>query len=206
MYSRERQKPLIQVELADHLQSSSPRYSPYSSSQGSDCLRESSASLAALGRQSISDRWCCSFLPSSYSASESHRHCDKVQDAYTMRCVPQVHGIVLGERLSDSIKYASMYKVIAIVRSSTPVFSGLYGGGRGSRNLRWQPSPSPMRFGQVRVLNHKEDLYEKCFATINMRIRGRLGQCRPKIPEKLKLMPCLKPKLKTKQYRCCSPA
>lgn len=25
---------------------------------------------------------------------ESHRNCGKVQDAYTMRCVPQVHGIV----------------------------------------------------------------------------------------------------------------
>ncbi len=25
---------------------------------------------------------------------ESHRHCNKVQDAYTLRCVPQVHGIV----------------------------------------------------------------------------------------------------------------
>jgi histidine ammonia-lyase len=26
--------------------------------------------------------------------AESHRHCGKVQDAYTLRCVPQVHGIV----------------------------------------------------------------------------------------------------------------
>jgi len=26
--------------------------------------------------------------------SESHRFCDRVQDAYTLRCSPQVHGIV----------------------------------------------------------------------------------------------------------------
>ncbi|CAJ0959838.1 unnamed protein product, partial [Mesorhabditis belari] len=26
--------------------------------------------------------------------AESHRHCNRVQDAYTLRCVPQVHGIV----------------------------------------------------------------------------------------------------------------
>lgn len=26
--------------------------------------------------------------------AESHRHCGKVQDAYTLRCVPQVHGVV----------------------------------------------------------------------------------------------------------------
>lgn len=26
--------------------------------------------------------------------AESHRNCGKVQDAYTLRCVPQVHGIV----------------------------------------------------------------------------------------------------------------
>ncbi|VDK27153.1 unnamed protein product, partial [Anisakis simplex] len=26
--------------------------------------------------------------------AESHRHCGRVQDAYTLRCVPQVHGIV----------------------------------------------------------------------------------------------------------------
>ncbi|PWA24836.1 hypothetical protein CCH79_00010213 [Gambusia affinis] len=25
--------------------------------------------------------------------AESHRFCDRVQDAYTMRCCPQVHGI-----------------------------------------------------------------------------------------------------------------
>ena len=25
--------------------------------------------------------------------SESHRFCDRVQDAYTLRCCPQVHGI-----------------------------------------------------------------------------------------------------------------
>jgi histidine ammonia-lyase len=25
--------------------------------------------------------------------SESHRFCDRVQDAYTLRCTPQVHGI-----------------------------------------------------------------------------------------------------------------
>ena len=24
---------------------------------------------------------------------ESHRFCDRVQDAYTMRCTPQVHGV-----------------------------------------------------------------------------------------------------------------
>ena len=27
------------------------------------------------------------------SISESHRFCDRVQDAYTLRCCPQVHGI-----------------------------------------------------------------------------------------------------------------
>ena len=27
------------------------------------------------------------------SPSESHRFCDRVQDAYTLRCCPQVHGI-----------------------------------------------------------------------------------------------------------------
>lgn len=26
--------------------------------------------------------------------AESHRHCNRVQDAYTLRCVPQVHGVV----------------------------------------------------------------------------------------------------------------
>ena len=25
--------------------------------------------------------------------SESHRFCDRVQDAYTLRCTPQVHGV-----------------------------------------------------------------------------------------------------------------
>ena len=25
--------------------------------------------------------------------SESHRFCDRVQDAYTLRCCPQVHGV-----------------------------------------------------------------------------------------------------------------
>ncbi|XP_028398085.1 histidine ammonia-lyase-like isoform X1 [Dendronephthya gigantea] len=33
------------------------------------------------------------FYPS--KIAESHRFCDKVQDAYTLRCCPQVHGIVL---------------------------------------------------------------------------------------------------------------
>lgn len=33
--------------------------------------------------------------------AESHRHCGKVQDAYTLRCVPQVHGIV-----HDTISFA----------------------------------------------------------------------------------------------------
>ncbi|XP_053283693.1 histidine ammonia-lyase isoform X2 [Pleuronectes platessa] len=32
--------------------------------------------------------------------AESHRFCDRVQDAYTMRCCPQVHGIV-----NDTIKF-----------------------------------------------------------------------------------------------------
>uniref|UniRef100_A0A8C6MAK8 Histidine ammonia-lyase n=1 Tax=Nothobranchius furzeri TaxID=105023 RepID=A0A8C6MAK8_NOTFU len=32
--------------------------------------------------------------------SESHRFCDRVQDAYTMRCCPQVHGIA-----NDTIKF-----------------------------------------------------------------------------------------------------
>ena len=26
--------------------------------------------------------------------SEGHKNCDRVQDPYTMRCVPQIHGIV----------------------------------------------------------------------------------------------------------------
>ncbi|MBO8759803.1 aromatic amino acid lyase, partial [Staphylococcus aureus] len=26
--------------------------------------------------------------------AESHRFCDRVQDAYTLRCCPQVHGVV----------------------------------------------------------------------------------------------------------------
>ena len=26
--------------------------------------------------------------------SESHKNCSRVQDPYTMRCVPQVHGVV----------------------------------------------------------------------------------------------------------------
>ncbi|KAM7414861.1 hypothetical protein PAMA_019604 [Pampus argenteus] len=32
--------------------------------------------------------------------AESHRFCDRVQDAYTMRCCPQVHGVV-----NDTIKF-----------------------------------------------------------------------------------------------------
>ncbi|ESO05074.1 hypothetical protein HELRODRAFT_99395 [Helobdella robusta] len=32
--------------------------------------------------------------------SESHKYCDKVQDAYTLRCIPQVHGVV-----NDTIKF-----------------------------------------------------------------------------------------------------
>lgn len=34
--------------------------------------------------------------------SESHRFCDRVQDAYTLRCCPQVHGIV-----NDTISFVS---------------------------------------------------------------------------------------------------
>uniref|UniRef100_A0A8C6V9S7 Histidine ammonia-lyase n=1 Tax=Neogobius melanostomus TaxID=47308 RepID=A0A8C6V9S7_9GOBI len=34
------------------------------------------------------------------SIAESHRFCDRVQDAYTMRCCPQVHGVV-----NDTIKF-----------------------------------------------------------------------------------------------------
>ena len=32
-------------------------------------------------------------LVTSPCVSESHRFCDRVQDAYTLRCCPQVHGI-----------------------------------------------------------------------------------------------------------------
>jgi histidine ammonia-lyase len=32
--------------------------------------------------------------------TESHKNCSRVQDPYTMRCVPQVHGIV-----NDTIKF-----------------------------------------------------------------------------------------------------
>ncbi|XP_061523518.1 histidine ammonia-lyase-like isoform X2 [Phycodurus eques] len=35
--------------------------------------------------------------------SESHRSCNRVQDAYTLRCIPQVHGIV-----NDTIKFVRM--------------------------------------------------------------------------------------------------
>ncbi|XP_076578951.1 histidine ammonia-lyase-like [Chaetodon auriga] len=37
--------------------------------------------------------------------SESHRSCDRVQDAYTLRCIPQVHGVV-----NDTIAF--VHKVI----------------------------------------------------------------------------------------------
>lgn len=33
-------------------------------------------------------------------SSESHRFCDRVQDAYTLRCCPQVHGVV-----HDTLKF-----------------------------------------------------------------------------------------------------
>jgi len=39
----------------------------------------------------------------------SHRHCDKVQDAYTLRCIPQVYGAVL-----DTIAYARSVLTIEI--------------------------------------------------------------------------------------------
>lgn len=35
----------------------------------------------------------CHFIPY-HKISESHRFCNRVQDAYTLRCCPQVHGIV----------------------------------------------------------------------------------------------------------------
>uniref|UniRef100_A0A158P7X9 Histidine ammonia-lyase n=1 Tax=Angiostrongylus cantonensis TaxID=6313 RepID=A0A158P7X9_ANGCA len=47
--------------------------------------------------QDISARRLRSLLHSDANPSqiaESHRNCNKVQDAYTLRCVPQVHGIV----------------------------------------------------------------------------------------------------------------
>lgn len=39
----------------------------------------------------------CYFITIVYIRSEiaeSHRFCDRVQDAYTMRCCPQVHGVI----------------------------------------------------------------------------------------------------------------
>uniref|UniRef100_A0A2K5CIT6 Histidine ammonia-lyase n=2 Tax=Simiiformes TaxID=314293 RepID=A0A2K5CIT6_AOTNA len=41
--------------------------------------------------ETISNMIC---LLSSTSSTESHRFCDRVQDAYTLRCCPQVHGVV----------------------------------------------------------------------------------------------------------------
>ena len=35
-----------------------------------------------------------------YCLTESHKSCTRVQDPYTMRCVPQVHGVV-----HDTIKF-----------------------------------------------------------------------------------------------------
>ncbi|XP_029010546.1 histidine ammonia-lyase isoform X2 [Betta splendens] len=47
------------------------------------------------GQMEVARRFC-SLLDSDHHPSqiaESHRFCDRVQDAYTMRCCPQVHGI-----------------------------------------------------------------------------------------------------------------
>ena len=45
---------------------------------------------------SISVQW--QYIP--FFFTESHKNCSRVQDPYTMRCVPQVHGIV-----NDTIKF-----------------------------------------------------------------------------------------------------
>ena len=38
----------------------------------------------------VTDKYCIHPL----FRTESHRFCNRVQDAYTLRCCPQVHGIV----------------------------------------------------------------------------------------------------------------
>jgi histidine ammonia-lyase len=49
-----------------------------------------------LNRSEIAGKISHSFLNANAPLfrSESHRNCGKVQDAYTLRCVPQVHGVV----------------------------------------------------------------------------------------------------------------
>ena len=41
-----------------------------------------------------STSFLCFFISQWYLYVESHRFCNRVQDAYTLRCCPQVHGIV----------------------------------------------------------------------------------------------------------------
>lgn len=44
------------------------------------------------GRYGVLRLWMTLFFCS--MCTEGHKNCDRVQDAYTMRCVPQVHGVV----------------------------------------------------------------------------------------------------------------
>ncbi|KAL5516813.1 hypothetical protein EMCRGX_G002232 [Ephydatia muelleri] len=56
------------------------------------------------GQQEVAAR-LCALLDSSvypFEIREGHRNCSKVQDAYTLRCVPQVHGVV-----HDTIKFVT---------------------------------------------------------------------------------------------------
>ncbi|KAM9771719.1 histidine ammonia-lyase-like isoform X1 [Syngnathus typhle] len=57
------------------------------------------------GQKEVAERLCALLdspvFPS--QISESHRSCNRVQDAYTLRCIPQVHGIV-----NDTIKFVQM--------------------------------------------------------------------------------------------------
>ncbi|XP_077355286.1 histidine ammonia-lyase-like isoform X2 [Festucalex cinctus] len=57
------------------------------------------------GQIEVAERLCAlldsHIFPS--QIAESHRSCNRVQDAYTLRCIPQVHGIV-----NDTIKFVQM--------------------------------------------------------------------------------------------------
>eukprot|EP00731_Ephydatia_muelleri_P002004 Em0001g2004a len=56
------------------------------------------------GQQEVAARLCALLDSSVYPSEirEGHRNCSKVQDAYTLRCVPQVHGVV-----HDTIKFVT---------------------------------------------------------------------------------------------------
>eukprot|EP00742_Colponemidia_sp_Colp-10_P003515 GILJ01003742.1.p1 GENE.GILJ01003742.1~~GILJ01003742.1.p1 ORF type:complete len:593 (+),score=100.38 GILJ01003742.1:59-1780(+) len=48
------------------------------------------------GQQQVAHRMRCLLHSSSHPSeiSQSHRNCGRVQDSYTLRCIPQVHGVV----------------------------------------------------------------------------------------------------------------